>query len=64
MRFLCRDDHTIERCPPHRFEGAWANASEDAPGILYCRYCGDIRPAQVPVIEAPIEEMVIVEAEE
>ena len=65
MRWFSRPQPQPERCPPHRFEGAWANASEDAPGILFCRYCGDIRPAQVPFIEAPLEEMVVtVEAEE
>lgn len=57
MRFFCRDTHDErpERCPPHRFEGGWQNSSDAAPGILWCRWCGDIRELIPPTI-GPIDD--------
>lgn len=44
-----------DRCPPHFFVAAW---SSENTGVLFCRYCGEIRELKVPALEAPIEERV------
>ena len=47
-----------DRCPPHRFEGGWVNDEEG--GVIFCRWCGEIRSLAPQRIEAPLEERLTV----
>lgn len=51
---------TDEQCPPHWFEAAWTDQDEDTVthGVIYCRWCGEVRPLEVQRIEAPVEERI------
>ena len=42
-----------ERCPPHLFEAAWQGTEENSTGVIFCRYCGDIRALEVARVPAP-----------
>lgn len=48
-------DIAAMRCPPHRFEVAWADPEHEGNGVIFCAMCGDIRslavldPIGVPV---------------
>ena len=46
-RYLDLLEHQVEiasyRCPPHRFEVAWADPDHEGQGTIYCAMCGDIR---------------------
>jgi hypothetical protein len=46
-----------DRCPPHRFEGGWVNDEEG--GVIFCRWCGEIRSLAPQRIEAPLEEWIV-----
>ena len=48
-----------ERCTTvaHYFEAAWSGADGDGFGVIFCRWCGDIRPIEVATIGAPAEEV-------
>jgi hypothetical protein len=55
MRLFCRDDHDeSDICPPHEFEGGWASMEADGSqaGVIFCKWCGDIRLLTPPSIEA------------
>ena len=41
----------------HYFEAAWSGADGDGFGVIFCRWCGDIRPIEVATIGAPTQEM-------
>ena len=41
----------------HYFEAAWSGAEGDGFGVIYCRWCGDIRAIEIPGIGAPAEEV-------
>ena len=43
-------------CPPHLFDAGWTGGDE-THGVIYCRYCGEIRDLKLAEIEAPVEEM-------
>jgi len=51
-----------DRCPPHHFEGAYV--SDDKGGVIFCRWCGEIRDLTPQWIEAPAEERVTVRHDE
>ena len=36
------------RCPPHRFEVAWADADHEQQGIIFCSMCGSTLSLNVP----------------
>jgi hypothetical protein len=62
MRFFCREDHDEldDRCPPHEFHGAlWDDIGANASlSVLFCTFCGDVRPLAVPSLVAPELESV------
>ena len=62
MRWFSRPQPQPERCPPHRFDGGWSHSGEGAPAVLYCKWCGDVRWATPPDTEAPLEELIGIEA--
>jgi len=42
-------------CPPHKFAAAW---QDDDKGVIFCRYCGEVRELEVQRIGAPDLEKV------
>ena len=42
----------------HWFDVGWSGTDGNGVGVLYCKACGDVRPLEVPIIEAPEMEKV------
>ena len=43
----------------HYFEAAWSGAEGDGFGVIYCRWCGDIRAIEMATVGPPAEEITV-----
>lgn len=44
-----------DRCPPHNFQSAWQT---DEIGVLFCRFCGEVRDLTPQKVGPPVEESI------
>lgn len=48
-----------DRCPPHNFKGGFTAMADEALGVIWCKWCGDVRPLDVARVDPPPEELLI-----
>lgn len=46
---------TDDRCPPHFFQHGWRT---DALGLIWCRFCGEVRDLEPQNVGPPVEESI------